>query len=256
MLYSPVRIKRALIENTVNEISKYYTRRKSYDRKVLDRIASDCLYTITLKSDERRARAWKAQTGAFRPVNEEQYDPKPYIDVSFELNEINYIVNVANSLVYGSAWREFSRRDQLPVAGFFIDFDGSRYWKEAPPLRDLKGPHAHGFMGYPESHIDRAQEVLPTLMKTISARSRMLFDKYEISRFDPARVTMELGNRSALENYIGYSAKGVCHLMNDRYRSGANMWSGELYRIYPNPAGGSYGYPRPPVEPPKCKEPF
>lgn len=245
MHHASARIKRALADNTVNAISKYYTDRKSYDRKVLDRIASECLYAVTLKADEHRARALKAQAPEYGRVADEDYNPRPYTDVSFEFHEINFILNSAHKLVYGSRWHELSRRDQLPIAGFFIDADGSRFWKEAPLLKDIKGLHAHGFVGYPESHIDRAHEVLPPLMETISAKHRLLFNRYEITRFDPARVEMEGSHRSALENYIEYAAKGVGHLMNDRYRRGADMWHGELWRLYPNPAGGSYGYPRP-----------
>lgn len=256
MRYTPNSIKRALTENVVNTISKYYTDRNSYDRKALDRIATDCIYAITLKADEHRARAVKAQAPEYGHVAEDRYNPRPYTDVTFEFTEINFIINHANALVYGSKWREPSRRDQLPVAAFFIDADGSRNWKEAPPLKDLKGAHAHGLIGFPESHIDRAHEVMPTLMELITKKNRLLFNRYEIARFDPARVKMELKDRSVLENYVEYSLKGTAHLMADGYRRGADMWPGELYRIYPNPTGDSYGYPLPPVGSPDRKVPF
>lgn len=240
MRHSSATIKRALTEDVVNKISRYYTDQDDYDRKALDRIASDCIYAITLKSDERRARAFKAPAAAYgRP--QDDYNPRAYTDVSFEFSEVNYLINVSNAKIYGSNWRQLSRRAQLPVAGFFIDADGSRYWNDAPSINELKGIHIHGLIAYPESHIDRAHEVLPTIMKSLSARTPMLFNKYEIARFDPSRA-MNLSDRSALENYVEYSAKGVAHLMDDRYRRGADMWTGELYRLYPNPVGGSYGY--------------
>ena len=44
--------------------------------------------------------------------------------------------------------------------------------------------------------------------------------------------------------------KGAVHLM------ATDNWPGELYRIYPNPMGEAYNYPRPPMGSPDRCVPF
>lgn len=248
--------KRVLTDDVVNKIGRYYTGKKRFERALQDDIAAEHLYVVTLETDERRARALKAQVPPVGRWHQRRDAPRPYTDVGFEFTELNHIMNHMMARIYGSKWREPARIAQLPVGAFFIDFSGSRVCKKAPPLSEIKGIHLHGFIGFPPSHIERAHDVMPTLIRDISAKHPLLFNKYEIARFDPTRVARELNGRSALENLIEYCLKGTTHLMADNDRRGADMWTGELYRLYPNPNGETYGYPRPPVGSAERRVPF
>lgn len=252
MLSTTYNPKRLYTDQLVSDISEYYTGDRTYDRKALDRIAEQHLYVVTLAAHERRARDSKRQIVVDGRLVDNEDDPRPYRDVEFEFTELNHMINFMLPKVYGSRWwKDPARRAQLPRAAFFLDANGSRYWKKAPPISELRLLHLHGLIAFPSTHIERAREVMLTLMGDMREKfPRMLFHRDLVEPFDASKAERLHSDRSALENWLEYSMKGAMHLHV------GGQWSGELYRLYPNPAGASFGYPRPPVGSPERRVPF
>jgi hypothetical protein len=240
----------------VKRVAEYITGDASYDRTKLDQLAKEQVLVFTLRADERRARACKAYTTvAGQRVLKE--DPRPYYDVGFEFTEFDYLVSAGWTELYGSKWRLPDRRSRLPLVATYIDFEGSKLGLEAPPLHELHFYHFHGLFVFPPEKVERARMLLPSILRALPARNGLLFDSAVIEPFDPARHHEDAEDkviapaaRSALENWIQYSTKGVAHL------SVKHDWPGELYRIYPNPNGLTYNYPRPNIGSPDRRVPF
>jgi hypothetical protein len=247
-------ISRALTDDLVKRVSLYITGDENYDRQKLDELATKQVFVFTFTADERRARACKAYTtvAGQRVLRD---NPWRYQDTDFEFTEFDYLMCSSTSRLYGSRYRKPARRASLPFAAAYLDFAGSKYGLEAPPLNEIHYLHLHGLTVVPLEKMNRARDLLPALLRQTPARNGLLFNGGLIEPFDPAKRHeddtdgVQLGE-SALENWAQYSVKGTAQLMMTSY------WPDTPYRIYPNPNGQTYNYPRPPVGSPDRKVPF